>query len=234
MNKVNNNVYSVLLAGGTGTRLWPVSRKLYPKQLVSFIGKLSLVQVTIKRLCPMFSPEKIRIVCGQEHFYEITRHTEEIGIKASDKIICEPCGRNTGPAILMAVLSILKKDPDAVLCIFPADHVIIDVNLFYQKIQSAVSLAEEGYIVTFGIKPKYPETGYGYIEGSDSVAHGAFHIKRFVEKPDIQTAIKYIEAGNFFWNSGMFAFKASIIALTSFNPSLSGTTISRPCFMNSF
>lgn len=205
-------VYPVLLAGGSGTRLWPVSRELYPKQLVSFTGDDSLVQGTIKRLSPLLDTENVRIVCANEHFHEIERQIKEIGIEPKGKIICEPCGRNTGPAIFLSVLNILKTEKDAVLCVFPADHVIKDIKSFQDILRSAVKLANMGYIVTFGIKPNYPETGYGYIEGSRELPERAFAVKRFVEKPDKQTALKYVEAGNFFWNSGMFAFKASVIS----------------------
>lgn len=207
-----SNVYPVLLAGGSGTRLWPVSREHHPKQLVKFIGKDSLVQSTVKRLTSLLDMENIRIVCGKEHAHEIARHMEEMGLSADDKIIAEPCGRNTAPAILLAMLHILRKKEDAVLCIFPADHVIRDRNAFQEKLLSAVKVAEMGYIVTFGIKPHYPETGYGYIEGAGDVGDGALSVKRFVEKPDLDTAKKYIAAGNFFWNSGMFTFKASVMA----------------------
>ncbi|NQT70805.1 MAG: mannose-1-phosphate guanylyltransferase/mannose-6-phosphate isomerase [Desulfobacteraceae bacterium] len=205
------NVYPVLLAGGSGTRLWPVSRELYPKQLVKFIGDESLIQSTIRRLTPVLATENIRIVCGQEHFYEIARHMEEIGIASNEKIISEPCGRNTAPAILLAMLLILKQEEDAVLCIFPADHVIRNIDAFHAKLRSAIKLAKMDYIVTFGITPHYPETGYGYIEGTGKLPEQAFALKRFVEKPDLKTAKYYLENGNFFWNSGMFAFKASVM-----------------------
>nr|MBL0702140.1 mannose-1-phosphate guanylyltransferase/mannose-6-phosphate isomerase [Desulfobacterales bacterium] len=207
------STYAILLAGGTGTRLWPVSRELHPKQLVKFTGEDSLIQSTIKRLVPALNKEKIRIVCGREHDHEIARQMDETGINSDGKIISEPCGRNTAPAILLAAFNILATEDDAVLLIFPADHVIKDLKEFHNKIKSAVQLAEEGYIVTFGITPHYPETGYGYIEGSKShtLHDDALPIKRFVEKPDKVTAEKYLKAGNFFWNSGMFAFKASRI-----------------------
>jgi len=211
MPKTKNNVYPVLLAGGTGTRLWPVSRELYPKQLVKFIGDHSLVQNTIKRLEPFLDVNRVRIVCAKEHFHETARHMNGIGIQPDGKIICEPCGRNTAPAILLAMLDILKKEKDAVLCIFPADHVIRNIPLFHDKLKSAIKLAEENYIVTFGIKPHYPETGYGYIEGGRDVSSGACRIKRFVEKPDKISAKRYLEAGNFYWNSGMFAFRAAVM-----------------------
>ena len=207
-----SSVYAILLAGGTGTRLWPVSRQLYPKQLVSFIGGDSLVQSTIKRLSPILDTENVRIVCGQEHFHEMARHMQDIGLQADGKIICEPSGRNTAPAILLAVLHILTTGKDAVLCVFPADHVIGNLERFHERLAAAIRLASQGYIVTFGMTPHYPETGYGYVEGGGVVSDdGALGVKRFVEKPDKKTAQEYIDAGNFFWNSGMFAFKASVI-----------------------
>ena len=204
-------VYPVLLAGGIGSRLWPVSRERYPKQLVKFIGEDSLVQATARRLLGVHEPENLRVVCGGEHRHEIERHLEEIGIVPGGKVIAEPCGRNTAPAILLAVLKVLKGEDDALICIFPADHMIGDVPGFQEKLKSAVQLAEDGYVVTFGISPNFPETGYGYIEGAGEVAHGALMTRRFVEKPDYETAQKYVDAGNFFWNSGMFAFRASVI-----------------------
>jgi len=206
-----DNIYPVLLAGGSGTRLWPVSRALYPKQLVNFIDEDSLVQGTVKRLIPVLDKEKVRIVCGQEHYHETARHLGNIGLTPEGKIIAEPCGRNTGPAILLAVLQILKQSADATIFIFPADHVIRNVARFHENMRQAVALAEQGHIVTFGIQPGYPETGYGYIEGGAKLPEDALAIKRFVEKPDLKTAESYLKAGNFFWNSGMFAFKANVI-----------------------
>ena len=211
MPKKALNTYCVLLAGGSGSRLWPVSRELLPKQLVNLAGDNSLIQNTIKRLFPVLDAERLRIVCGEEHFFEIARHLEEINVSSDGKIIKEPCGRNTAPAILLAVLNILKKEKDAVILLFPSDHVISDPAGFHERLEKAVSLAEMDHIVTFGIKPDYPETGYGYIEGAKRVKGDAFAIKRFVEKPDEKTARRYMKAGNFFWNSGMFAFKASVL-----------------------
>ncbi len=216
MAEAKSNVYPVLLAGGTGTRLWPVSRALYPKQLVKFIGNDSLVQSTIKRLAPVLELENVRVVCGEQHNHEIARHVDDIGLTSRGKIIPEPSGRNTAPAILLAAFHIRQIDPDGLLCIFPADHVIADLKSFHERLQAAIGLADDGHLVTFGIRPNYPETGYGYIEGGTDVSGGALEVLRFVEKPDHQTAEKYIRAGNFFWNSGMFAFKTSVI-LEEFN-----------------
>jgi mannose-1-phosphate guanylyltransferase/mannose-6-phosphate isomerase len=205
------NVYAILLAGGTGTRLWPVSRELYPKQLVKFIGNDSLVQSTIKRLDPVLDLQNVRVVCGEQHYHEIARHIDDIGLVSEGKIIQEPSGRNTAPAILLAAFHIHHAAADGIMCVFPADHVIGNIESFHERLGVAIDLADRGDIVTFGIKPNYPETGYGYIEGSDSYSNQALRVKRFVEKPDRPTAENYIKAGNFFWNSGMFAFKASVL-----------------------
>lgn len=205
------DVYPILLAGGTGTRLWPVSRELYPKQLVNFTGNRSLVQATAKRLVPPLAAEKVRLVCGREHVHEIARHMEEIGIPGEGKILTEPCGRNTAPAILLALLNILNQSDDPIICVFPADHVIRDIETFHARLKVAVDLADQGFIVTFGIQPDYPETGYGYIQGAAPLGDGARIIERFVEKPDRKTAQKYLQAGNFYWNSGMFTFRAAVM-----------------------
>ncbi len=205
-------VYALLLAGGSGTRMWPVSRKLYPKQLVSFLGSDSLVQNTVKRLHPLIAADRVRVVCGREHAAETERHLRQVGIFHERCIIGEPCGRNTAPAILLAVLRIRgEATADPVVCVFPADHVIRDIGAFHEKIATAVKLAEKGHIVTFGIQPTYPETGYGYIEAGDAVGHGGHRVRRFVEKPHRELAQQYLQSGNFYWNSGMFAFRVAVI-----------------------
>lgn len=209
MLEKNSPIFPVLLAGGSGTRLWPVSRELYPKQLVSFIETDSLIQGTIRRLGPLLDRNRVRIVCGHEHYHETANQLQDMGLTPDGKIISEPCGRNTAPAILLALLTILKENRDALIFIFPADHVIGDIPQFHERLSRAVDLARQGYIVTFGIQPAYPETGYGYIEGRREAVTSALPIKRFVEKPDLATAKTYLKAGNFFWNSGMFAFKGA-------------------------
>ena len=204
------STYAILLAGGSGSRLWPVSRQLYPKQLVKFTGNYSLVQNTVKRLEGIVPYDKVRVVCGDEHLQETHRHLAELGLDSEKIIISEPCGRNTAPAVLLAIMQIVRNNEDAILLVFPADHVVKHTQAFRSALHAAIRLAENGHIVTFGIKPDYPETGYGYIEGGAEVSENALDVKRFVEKPDRSTAEAYLKAGNFFWNSGMFAFKASI------------------------
>jgi mannose-1-phosphate guanylyltransferase len=211
MASVDLPVYPVLLAGGSGTRLWPVSRELYPKQLAKLIGKESLIQSTLRRLVPPFTAENVRVVCGEQHAHEIARHMEEVGIPASGRIITEPAGRNTAPAILLVCLQVRAEVEDAVVGVFPADHVIGKLSAFHAKLAAAMELAAQGRIVTFGITPHYPETGYGYVEAGTAAPAGSRAIRRFVEKPDLETARCYLADGNFFWNSGMFAFRASVI-----------------------
>ncbi len=213
MTSDNLTIFPVLLAGGSGTRLWPVSRDQAPKQLAEIGGGRSFLQETIQRLHPALCLDNVRVVCGKTHCEESSEHLSAIGLTTEKTIFGEPVGRNTGPAILLAVLKILDQtsDRDALFFILPADHVIGDVTRFHERIHKAIHLAQKGYLVTFGIQPDYPETGYGYIEARKPVPGGGLAIDRFVEKPDMETARSYIKAGGFFWNSGMFAFMASAI-----------------------
>lgn len=204
-------VYPVLLAGGMGTRLWPVSRKGFPKQFARFTGGDSLIQATVRRMSPALDLSRLRVVCGADQAFHVQKDLAELGIDPDACIIREPCGRNTAPAILLGVSEILAAEEDAVICIFPADHAISDTASFHGSLEQAVKAALTERIVTFGIRPTYPETGYGYIEGGVELGGGAFSVKRFVEKPDEETAQEYLEAGNFYWNSGMFAFLGSVM-----------------------
>lgn len=205
----------VVLSGGSGTRLWPVSRKTHPKQFWPLASQHSMLQETCQRLKDHADTEDPIVVCNTEHRFFVAHQLEEQGFSEAS-IILEPVGRNTAPAVAVAALHALKthqdgKKQDPVLLILPADHVIEDIPAFHQILQKGEQLAEQGHLVTFGIVPTGPETGYGYIQGGEHLNDSSqgMKISRFVEKPDRNTAQSYIDAGDFFWNSGMFMFRAS-------------------------
>jgi mannose-1-phosphate guanylyltransferase len=210
----------VILSGGSGTRLWPLSRPHYPKQFLPLHSHLTLFQETLKRL------EKIGIgnpliVSNDEHRFIVAENMRGIGMQAA-RIILEPVGRNTAPAIAIAAFAALEIEPDPILFVLPADHVIEDQKAFEDATRRAKELAQEGHLVTFGITPSSPHTGYGYIEAGVEAGDRAFEIKSFREKPDLGTAENFLAQGGFFWNSGMFVFKAShyLTALEEFEPDL--------------
>ncbi len=211
MVKKRLKVFAVLLAGGSGSRLWPLSRELYPKQLLSLIGDETLVQSSVKRILPLITIDNLRIVCGKLHFHEIEKQLKSIRIPTENKIIVEPCGRNTAPAILLCVLSILKSEKDALIVVLPSDHIVSDLNEFQNTLKSGINYAERDFILTFGIKPYYPDTNYGYIEAIETYDSKSLFVRYFHEKPDKHTAEEFVKAGNYFWNSGIFVFKASTI-----------------------
>lgn len=187
----------VILCGGSGTRLWPVSRTLYPKQFVKLFENESLFQKTIKRNARL--ADSFSVVINQEQYFMGLDQLEDLKFANKKQFILEPIGRNTAPAIAMAALA---SSPEEILLIVPSDHLIEKQSAYEDAVKKAQELATQGKLVTFGIKPNYPETGYGYIEAN------GFEVKSFKEKPDAATAEKYIKAGNYFWNSGMFCFKA--------------------------
>lgn len=196
----------VIISGGTGTRLWPLSRKNKPKQFLSLFGEYSLFQNTLSRLSGLQDIDSPLIVCNTEHRFMVAEQLQEIDIAAKD-IILEPCARNTAPAIALAALRAIENDKDAVLLVLAADHVIQNIPAFHKAIEQAKKHAEQDKLITFGIQPQSAHTGYGYIEAGKKDQPS--EVKRFIEKPELATAESYLAAGNFFWNSGMFMFKAS-------------------------
>ena len=211
---------AVILAGGTGSRLWPTSRALYPKQLLAIQGKDTMLQSTVKRLSDL-SVRSCITVCNEEHRFFVAEQLREID--SLDQIVLEPMGRNTAPAIALAALS-AKDDP--ILLVLPADHVIGDKQAFSIAISSAIPLAQSGKLVTFGIVPSEPNTGYGYIK-SGAILGCGFVVDSFHEKPTVSVAEKYMADGGYFWNSGMFLFKAShyLRELKKFRPDIYDTCV---------
>ena len=205
----------VILSGGSGTRLWPVSRKSHPKQFWPLTSDISLLQETYSRLVGCPEAEAPLVICNADHRFFVADQLQQMDVKDS-AILLEPIGRNTAPAIAVAAIHALEshkesEEIDPILLVLPADHEIKDKALFWSAIEEGIQQANLGNLVTFGVVPSYPDTGYGYIQGGDSVegTSAALQIQQFVEKPDKETAIGYLKSGNFFWNSGMFMFKAS-------------------------
>jgi mannose-1-phosphate guanylyltransferase / mannose-6-phosphate isomerase len=194
----------VILSGGAGTRLWPLSRELYPKQLLPLVGDRTMLQETVHRLAGLDAAAPL-VVCNEAHRFLVAEQLRVLGHKPQ-AIILEPVGRNTAPAIALAAL---QAPTDALLLVLPADHVIRDVKAFHRAIHTALPAAGAGQLVTFGIVPTAPETGYGYIQGATADSGGVHAIVQFVEKPELARAQQFLEQGGYFWNSGMFLFRAS-------------------------
>lgn len=201
-------MYPVILSGGSGTRLWPLSRPLYPKQFLPLHSDYSLFQETLQRLETLDVQNPI-VICNEEHRFIVAENMRALNIQAYS-IFLEPVGRNTAPAIAVAAIAAIKEDKDALLLVLPADHVIEDTKEFAEKVKTAEDFAKKGHIVTFGIKPTSPHTGYGYIETGEEISTGAYKLAGFKEKPNAETAEAFVESGNFLWNGGMFCFKASV------------------------
>lgn len=209
----------VMLSGGSGTRLWPLSRGYHPKQFLPLVGVETMVQQTLNRLDGIAGLQAPIAICNEDHRFMMAEQLREIGCKAS-AIILEPIGKNTAPAVAMAALAATSEDD--ILLVLPADHVIENILAFQKAVGQAEEMAEAGYLVTFGIVPTGPETGYGYIKRGQEIRGEAFAVSAFVEKPDMPTATEYFESGDYFWNSGMFAFKAGryLEELEKFNPEM--------------
>ena len=202
-------IQPVVLSGGSGTRLWPLSREKYPKQLLPLIGEDSLLQATVRRVLGIADAQLAppMVVCNEEYRFVIAEQLRLMGTPGT--IVLEPCGRNTAPALTLAALATIKSATGSVLLVMPADHVIVDTPAFQRVVRQGAALAAAGAMVTFGITPDAPETGYGYIQSGAAYADGASLIARFVEKPDLATAQSYLDAGQYLWNSGLFMMQAS-------------------------
>ncbi|MGF6371286.1 mannose-1-phosphate guanylyltransferase/mannose-6-phosphate isomerase [Paraburkholderia sp. RAU6.4a] len=218
-------VRAVILAGGSGTRLWPLSREQFPKQLIGLLGEESLLQSTARRLEGLsanhpVSEEKI-IVCGEEHRFNIAEQLRQVGVAA--RIILEPVGRNTAPALTLAALSLVKEGGNAVMVVMPADHAVTDEAAFRRSVANAVRYANDGQIVMLGIVPTRAETGFGYIRlGAPLDGNDGYCLERFVEKPSRELAEQYVASGEFLWNSGLFVMRAStwLSAIEKYEPEI--------------
>jgi mannose-1-phosphate guanylyltransferase len=206
----NSNFYPVVLAGGRGTRFWPLSRKKRAKQLLALDGKQTMIQQTVNRLLPMASPQRFWIVSNADLRSAILKQLPKL---AKQQVLAEPLGRNTAPAIGLVAFLLLRENPDAVIGMFPSDHVIADEKKYRSTIERGVKLAAAGNnIVVLGIRPNRAETGYGYIEAGSIYDGESLRVRRFTEKPDAEKAAAFVAAGNYFWNSGMFLWSARTLA----------------------
>ena len=200
-------LFPVILSGGAGTRLWPLSREMYPKQLLALTSQYSMLQDTALRLAGNEGARPPIVVCNEAHRFTVAEQLRALDIVPS-AILLEPMGRNTAPAVALAALKALELEADATMVVAPADHVIRDARVFQQAAGVAAGLAENGKLVTFGIVAHAPETGYGYIRRGDGLGP-AFPVAQFIEKPPMEIAEQFVASGDYFWNSGMFVFKAS-------------------------
>ncbi|MES2825532.1 MAG: mannose-1-phosphate guanylyltransferase/mannose-6-phosphate isomerase [Pseudomonadota bacterium] len=204
-------IIPVILAGGSGTRLWPLSRQHYPKQLLKLFGDSTMLQQTVLRLAGLPDLASPIVVCNVEHRFMVAEQLHEIGIKDA-VIILEPIARNTAPALALAALQADATKSNPTLLVLSADHMISDVEAFHHAVKIAIKAAEKGRLVTFGVQPTHPETGYGYIKTQQTAAdtEGSYRVEQFVEKPNEETAEQYLAAGCYYWNSGMFVFKTDV------------------------
>jgi mannose-1-phosphate guanylyltransferase len=218
-------ILPVILAGGMGDRLWPLSRSTCPKQFLALNDKQSLLQTTIQRIPKTDNYYPPIILCNQDHRFLVAEQLRELNIKSS-AIILETATNNTAPAIAIAAHWAMKNLPNALLLVLPADHILDESQKFFNCIETAVEVAKSDYLVTFGVKPTEPETAYGYIEPGNVLMHQACHIKKFIEKPDYDTAVELVSSQKYLWNSGIFLFKPKsyLSELEKFNHDVYSTT----------
>ncbi|MBN1202692.1 MAG: mannose-1-phosphate guanylyltransferase [Anaerolineae bacterium] len=205
-----NNFYALIMAGGGGTRLWPLSRKTRPKQMLSLVEEQrTMFQVSVERLSPLMEPDYIFVVTGREHVERLSQSVPQVPV---ENFIVEPFGQDSGPAAALGTLHIQHRDPDAVIAVLTADHHIADQPKFRRVLSAAGELASREYIVTLGISPSFPSTGFGYIKRGEELAQidgfQTYHSAGFTEKPDPDTAVQFLTTGLYSWNSGMFIWKA--------------------------
>src|ERR1700730_4849659 len=224
--------YGLILAGGRGTRFWPRSRRTRAKQVLRFLGDRSLIQQTVDRLTPVIPPDRLWVLTNEHLRAEIVRQLPEL---PKNQILAEPAQRNTAPAIGLAAHILQSIDSNAVMGVFPSDHMISKPVRYLRFVRAAFKAAAEGKIVVLGIQPRWPETGYGYIEFPKGVQPGAMEplpVRRFREKPDAKTAARFLRSGNFYWNAGMFFWKTSVLldTLREFLPKTAMLLASLPPF----
>jgi mannose-1-phosphate guanylyltransferase len=201
-------LYPVIMAGGSGTRFWPLSRKARPKQFLPLASKSPLITDTAARLKGLASVKDTFVVCGPLHAKEAAKRVKGLPKK---NLLVEPVARNTAPAIALAAVHVAAREPQGILVVLPSDHHVADVEGFRRTLSEAARVAERGYLVTLGIRPHRPETGYGYIQVGEPLEGGGQRVKAFREKPDAETARRYVESGEYLWNAGIFVFRADVI-----------------------
>ena len=200
--------YALIMAGGFGTRLWPLSRRDRPKQSLALVGGRTMFEHAVDRIAPIFQPEQIFVVTGAEHVDSLAAQAPEL---PRENFIVEPQGRGTGPAIGLGAIHLLRQDPEAIMAVLTADHFIVDADRFCQALTAAAPVAADGHLVTLGIAPSFPSTGYGYIKQGESLGRAeefpVYRAERFTEKPTLETALHMVESGEYSWNSGMFIWR---------------------------
>src|ERR1035438_1438013 len=213
-------VFPVILSGGAGTRLWPLSREMYPKQLLALTSQYSMLQDTALRLAGIAGARPPIVVCNEAHRFTVAEQLRALDMVPS-AILLEPTGRNTAPAVALAALRAQELDADATIVVAPADHVIRDAQAFRHAADIAAELAQAGKLVTFGIVAHAPETGYGYIRRGEGQGP-AYPVAQFIEKPSLDVALQFVASGDYYWNSGMFVFKAEryLKELAAFAPDI--------------